>query len=96
VRSLLICAALLACVGVALAEQPRCNKDELGKFWPEEANKNPVLAMQLARNGDLQVCSRSGWHYRWMQPAVRVDQLRSKKWKDPPSEGEADRRKPEQ
>ena len=52
--------------------------------------------MQLARNGDLQVCSRSGWHYRWMQPAVRVDQLRSKKWKDPPSEGEADRRKPEQ
>jgi hypothetical protein len=95
VGSLSICTAMLASVGLAFADQPPCGKDELGRFWPDKADKNPVLAMQLARNGDLQVCSRSGWHYRWMQPAVRVDQLRSKRWKDPPIEGEADRRKPE-
>ncbi len=92
-RSLLICTALLASVGIACADPPRCTKSLLGKFWPEEANNDPIAAAQFARNGELQVCSHKDWRYRWMLPAVRVDQLKGKKWKHPSMEGEADRQK---
>jgi len=87
-------AALLLCAVTAFADPPRCNKHELGKFWPAEANDSPLVAVRLARSGDLRVCGHSGWRYHWLQPSVSVEQLRSRKWKNPPLEGEADRNSP--
>lgn len=93
-RSLSIATVLFFSLGLVGAEPPSCSKSDLGKFWPEEANDHPMIAAQLAREGELRVCGHKGWHYRWMQPAVRVDQLRGKHWKNPPTQGEADRQKP--
>ena len=88
-------AALALCAASAMAaDPPHCNKHELGKFWPAEANESPLIAAQLSRSGDLRVCGHSGWRYKWMQPSVSVEQLRSRKWKNPPPEGEADRNSP--
>jgi len=80
VRVELASVVLLAALGTAAAqEKPPCNKDRTGQFWPAEANDNPIKAVELARSGDLEVCALKGWHYRWLQPSVRLDQLRDEK-----------------
>jgi len=97
VRFELACVVLLAASGFAAAEEkPSCNKSRVGQFWPAEANDSPLKATQFARSGDLEVCALKGWHYRWTQPSVSIEQLRGEKKHGPaapPTEGEADRSK---
>ncbi len=52
--------------------RPACNSENHGRMWPEAANHDPQL---LVRCGDLLICVRGTWHYRWEAPTVRVDQL---------------------
>jgi hypothetical protein len=69
--SLIVCAAGLA----QEAERPACNAGNLGQFWPAEADHDRRLAAQLSRCGELQICKRGAWRYRWEALSVRVDQL---------------------
>jgi hypothetical protein len=63
--------------------KPACNTQNYGRLWPEAANDNPRLVTKLTQCGELQICNRSGWHYRWASLAVRVDQLKRGKKKPP-------------
>jgi hypothetical protein len=55
---------------------PACSAKLRGQFWPQEANENPVLLMRLARSGELRMCTRGTWLYRWESLTVHVNQLR--------------------
>jgi hypothetical protein len=56
-------------------ERPACTAANAGQFWPEQANKDHKLAAKLARCGELRICTRGLFHYRWESPTVRADQL---------------------
>jgi predicted membrane-bound mannosyltransferase len=56
--------------------KPVCNAASVGRMWPDAANDNPRMVMKLSRCGELQVCTRGAWHYRWKSPTVTIDQLR--------------------
>lgn len=63
---------------LALAEgpvRPACNADMLSKMWPLAANGNKQLTNRLFNCGELQVCTRGKWRYRWVSLSVRLDQL---------------------
>jgi len=70
-------ALALASTGLLLqAEQrPACNARTLGQFWPSVAEQDARAAHRLARCGQLLICTRGSWRYRWRPLAVRVDQL---------------------
>jgi hypothetical protein len=55
--------------------RPPCTAANAGDFWPDQANKDHKLAAKLARCGELQICSRGFFRFRWDFPTVRVDQL---------------------
>ena len=59
----------------AVAERPACGKRNRGQLWPAEANGNPRLANQLAREGQLEICQKSDWRYGWKSPSVHIRQL---------------------
>ena len=56
--------------------RPVCDAQNVGRMWPDEANYDPAALNRLARCGQLSICRRGVWHYRWYAPVVRVDQLR--------------------
>jgi len=45
-------------------------------MWPDSANHSPKQLSKLARCGDLAICTRGVWRYRWEALTVRLDQLR--------------------
>jgi hypothetical protein len=62
----------------AVAGQPErlaCNSETIGQLWPSQANGNNRLTRKLFNCGELQVCTRGRWKYRWSPLSVRVDQL---------------------
>ena len=59
----------------AAVERPACGKQNRGQMWPAEANGNPRLANQLAREGALEIYQKSDWRYRWRSPSVHIRQL---------------------
>jgi hypothetical protein len=65
--------------GLSRAEEPArpaCNKKNAGQLWPDAANSDHSVRARAARCGELQICSRDEWHYRWQALTVRIDQLR--------------------
>jgi hypothetical protein len=51
---------------------------------PDAANDNPRMVMKLSRCGELEVCTRGAWRYRWKSPTVTIEQLREgAKWRRP-------------
>jgi hypothetical protein len=56
--------------------RPACTSENHGRLWPDAANHDPKLLARLVRCGDLLICVRGTWHYRWEAPTVRVDQLK--------------------
>ena len=54
---------------------PGCSAKLRGQFWPPEANQDRGLLMKLARMGELRMCTRGAWRYRWESPTVHVSQL---------------------
>lgn len=69
---------LLLIVPVALAqevEKPKCSADTLGQLWPAGANHDSALFAKHSRCGELEMCVRRVWRYRWEMLSVRLDQL---------------------
>lgn len=58
------------------AERPTCDADTVGLMWPNEANLSPAALHKLAKQGDLWLCTRAPWRYKWQRPAVSVSQLK--------------------
>ena len=54
----------------------RCNKKTAGQYWPEAANHDHKAFSKLAKCGELQMCIREIWRYKWEFLTVRLDQLR--------------------
>jgi hypothetical protein len=54
---------------------PACSAKRRGTFWPDQANQDRNLLMKLARSGELRLCTRGTWRYRWESPTVHVGQL---------------------
>ena len=72
------CLLVAASAGLCLAadaSRPRCNKKTAGQMWPDAANHDQQLQARLARCGELQMCVREAWRYRWELLTVRIDQL---------------------
>jgi hypothetical protein len=55
--------------------KPACNAGSVGRLWPEAANHDPKLRKKMARCGELELCTRGIWRYRWESLTVRLDQL---------------------
>ncbi len=72
---LLLAAATAAAAGTPPA-RPDCTQDNLGRFWPDEANENPSFARALMPYGYPEVCTRAGSRYEWRSMTVSVNQLR--------------------
>ncbi len=72
-------AALIALFAVAcFAEdlsKPACNASIAGQFWPEEANSNREAVRRLFQLGELEMCVKTAWKYRWEQVSVNVRDL---------------------
>jgi len=71
---LLLAAVSTLCLA-ADASRPVCNAQNYGRMWPDAANHNPKMLTKLSQCGDLQICTRPGFRYRWEALTVRVDQL---------------------
>ena len=61
--------------------KPACNAQNYGRMWPDAANHDPKMLTKLSQCGELQICTRPGFRYRWESLTVRVDQLRRGKKK---------------
>jgi hypothetical protein len=72
-------AVLIAlCAAMCVAKEPRrpaCNARNQGQFWPAEANSSQSAARQLARSGELEMCSLVVWKYRWEHMTVNAREL---------------------
>ena len=58
----------LLATALAFAEHPprsACTKSAHGRLWPEEANTDRGVALQLMRSGEVYLCSYGRLHYRW-------------------------------
>jgi hypothetical protein len=53
-----------------------CNAASVGRMWPDAANDNPRMVMKLSRCGELEICTRAAWRYRWKPATVTIEQLR--------------------
>lgn len=81
-----VCILLGAPAALCFAEdppRPPCNKSMAGKMWPDAANRDHKALIKLAHCGELQMCSRDIWHYRWESLTVRLDQLRGSHFAKP-------------
>jgi hypothetical protein len=76
-RSLLLGSAFLfpLVLGAEDGTRPICNYQNQGRLWPEAANRDRKAFANLMRCGELYMCVRGTWHYRWETPSVRIDQL---------------------
>jgi len=56
--------------------KPTCDATNAGALFPEAANHDSQLRKKFSRCGELEVCTRGRWHFRWQPVTVRLDQLR--------------------
>ena len=57
-------------------ERPACIANTVGNFWPKEANSSSETLKLLASDGELWMCKRGRWSYKWERPVVTLEQLR--------------------
>ena len=89
---LLILLSLLAVVSSTQSQtqdKPACVKQRAGEFWPAEANSSPKALHELARSGQLEVCSCKLWRYKWESLTVSVKALQESNIKS--KQAQADR-----
>ena len=55
--------------------KPACDASTLGSLYPAQANSDRQIRNELFTCGELQVCARGRWKYRWVPLSVRIDQL---------------------
>jgi hypothetical protein len=63
------------CFAQSISDLPVCNKKNVGELWPPEALADRVAFRRLSQSGELEVCSRVSWHYRWKSLTVNVRDL---------------------
>ena len=79
VKRITLC--LLMAVGVLAKDQepakprPACKASIHGQFWPDAANSDLKAARQLAQCGALEICTTTGWRYKWQPVTVNVRQM---------------------
>jgi hypothetical protein len=66
---------LLVALACFAGDRPACNAKMFGETWPPAANSDSRLLNELARRGELQICTRGAWRYRWTSPTVHINQL---------------------
>jgi len=72
---------LIVCNYAAGAEsgaKPACKAANAGLFWPEDANSNGRIAVEYARRGQLEICTRNILFWAWKSPTVSLEELRKK------------------
>jgi hypothetical protein len=52
-----------------------CNSHNTGRLRPEAANSDWSAARRTAQTGELEVCSFTGWRYKWKPVTVSVARL---------------------
>lgn len=67
-------------LGVALstneqAPRQRCEPALRSALWPGDANANPRVASEYARQGRLWICTNTRQGLRWEQIAIHIKQL---------------------
>lgn len=75
VLCLLVAASGLAKEQEPVAARPACRPSIRGHFWPDAANNDSNAARKLAQCGALEICTVSGWRYKWKPVTVNVRQL---------------------
>ena len=71
-----VMALLLPGIGFSQDKPPRCNAQQVGRFWPSADMPNSPDIEDLARSGDLQLCVRTPeWRYEWQHLTVSLKQL---------------------
>jgi len=73
--ALLTAVAVCTLMAAETAARPACSAVTRGQFWPEAANNDGVAALRAAREGELAICTREGWRYRWSKVAVHWKSL---------------------
>lgn len=82
---LIVCGSLsLLTLAAEQPARPVCNAVTMGTLWPAQANGNAKLTNKLFNCGELKVCTRGRWKYRWSPLSVRVDQLTGSSKPAPP------------
>jgi len=79
-------ALLLFAMLATAARPPRsaCTRQTHGRLWPEEANANRSIALELMRSGEVYLCSYGRLHYRWEPLSINVSSLKSKETRPNP------------
>ncbi len=67
------------CLAASGPDRPVCNKKTAGELWPPEAKTNRAAFWRLSQSGELEVCSRAPWHYRWESLTVNVHDLAARR-----------------
>jgi hypothetical protein len=77
----LLPAILLLSLMSAAPEAPRppCNAATRGLLWPSQANFDSTEAVRLFRDGELTMCIRGDWKFRWESLSVNVHHLGKRK-----------------
>jgi hypothetical protein len=77
-KRIILC-VLVAASGLAkepdAIQKPACKAALHGKFWPDAANTDVKAAGRLAQCGALEICTTTGWRYKWQPVTVNVRQL---------------------
>ncbi len=72
----LVMALLLPGLALSQYKPPKCNAQQVGRFWPSTEMSNGPDIEDLARSGDLQLCVRTPeWRYEWQHLTVSLKQL---------------------
>ena len=69
---------LILCGSIVRAEQagrPACKEQNVGMFWPDQANWDRQAAQRAVHCGELQLCTRGVWTHSWQPLTVHVTQL---------------------
>lgn len=59
-------------------DRPACNKANRARFWPDAANTDRAVLSRATQEGTLEMCTVSGWRYRWEPVAVTWKSLMEK------------------
>jgi hypothetical protein len=78
-KRIMLCVLVAVC-GIAKEQDPNiqrpaCKASIHGHFWPEAANTDVKAAHKLAQCGALEICTATGWRYKWKPVTVNVRQL---------------------
>jgi hypothetical protein len=57
------------------SRRPACKAAIHGQFWPAAANTDGRTARTLAQCGALEICTTTGWKYKWQPVTVNVRQM---------------------